>query len=236
MEVTGPLGGSIGKYNSLRYRGYYYDSEFGLYYLNSRYYDPAMCRFINADGYVYTGQGNSGLNMYAYCAHNPIYFTDVDGEDPVPYWARNIVYGEPASNDYLLALNCNPDAWTGSAGFIVRKAVGIAEDYNNIYSVGRTKGPRKDPRKGAETRKKTGLRERNVAHPNGEEHSRVPKGNKRGIQRDLLPDILAKAGVLTVSAVVIIVLCADDTTVIGIADNAVIPIFVKLAWDTVVSI
>ena len=236
VEVTGPLGGSIGKYNSLRYRGYYYDSEFGLYYLNSRYYDPAMCRFINADGYVSTGQGNAGLNMYAYCAHNPIYFTDVDGEDPVPYWARNIVYGEPASNDYLLALNCNPDAWTGSAGFIVRKAVGIAEDYNNIYSVGRTKGPRKDPRKGAETRKKTGLRERNVAHPNGEEHSRVPKGNKRGIQRDLLPDILAKAGVLTVSAVVIIVLCADDTTVIGIADNAVIPIFVKLAWDTVVSI
>ena len=56
-------------------------SEFGLYYLNSRYYDPAMCRFINADGYVYTGQGNSGLNMYAYCANNPVNKYDPTGND-----------------------------------------------------------------------------------------------------------------------------------------------------------
>ena len=35
--------------NPLRYRGYYYDTETGLYYLMSRYYDPAVCRFINAD-------------------------------------------------------------------------------------------------------------------------------------------------------------------------------------------
>ena len=79
VEVTGPLGGSIGKYNSLRYRGYYYDAEFGLYYLNSRYYDPAMCRFINADGYVSTGQGNAGLNMYSYCGNNPVNRIDSNG-------------------------------------------------------------------------------------------------------------------------------------------------------------
>ena len=40
----------IGHINPLRYRGYYYDRETRLYYLQSRYYDPAICRFINADG------------------------------------------------------------------------------------------------------------------------------------------------------------------------------------------
>ena len=49
--------GTMAGINPLRYRGYYFDAETGLYYLGSRYYDPATCRFINADGYVSTGQG-----------------------------------------------------------------------------------------------------------------------------------------------------------------------------------
>ena len=43
--------------NPLRYRGYYYDTETGFYYLQSRYYDPEHRRFINADTYASTGQG-----------------------------------------------------------------------------------------------------------------------------------------------------------------------------------
>ena len=54
------------------FRRYYYDYETGFYYLNSRYYDPSTGRFINADGYVSTGQGILGNNMYAYCANNLI--------------------------------------------------------------------------------------------------------------------------------------------------------------------
>ena len=46
--------------NPIRYRGYYYDTESGLYYLNSRYYDPVTGRFVNADGYVSTGQDITG--------------------------------------------------------------------------------------------------------------------------------------------------------------------------------
>ena len=72
--------GSMAETNPLRYRGYYYDTESGLYYLQSRYYDPAIGRFINADSYSSTGQGILGHNMFAYCGNNPISNVDVSGE------------------------------------------------------------------------------------------------------------------------------------------------------------
>ena len=59
----------IANRNPLRYRGYYYDNETGFYYLQSRYYDPAICRFINADGYASTGQGFTGYNTSAGIYH-----------------------------------------------------------------------------------------------------------------------------------------------------------------------
>ena len=73
------VSGDIAKLNPIRYRGYYYDSETRLYYLGSRYYDPQVKRFINADGYASTGQGFVGCNMFAYCGNNPIRFVDLNG-------------------------------------------------------------------------------------------------------------------------------------------------------------
>ena len=70
---------NISEINPIRYRGYYYDSERGLYYLNSRYYDPFMCRFLNADGYVTTGQGVTSFNMFTYCLNNPVNMYDPNG-------------------------------------------------------------------------------------------------------------------------------------------------------------
>ena len=55
--------------------------ETGLYYLQSRYYNPTWGRFINADALVSTGQGMLGNNMFAYCANNPVM-----GYDPTGYW------------------------------------------------------------------------------------------------------------------------------------------------------
>jgi len=66
--------------NPLRYRGYVYDHETGLYYLQSRYYNPEMGRFINADGYVSTGRGFLGYNMFAYCGNNPVNRKDATGQ------------------------------------------------------------------------------------------------------------------------------------------------------------
>ena len=68
------------RYTPFRYRGYYYDTESGLYYLQSRYYNPQWGRFLNADGYVSTGTGILSYNMYAYCNNNPVMFTDPTGE------------------------------------------------------------------------------------------------------------------------------------------------------------
>ena len=73
------------QYNPFRYRGYYYDADLGMYYLQSRYYDPNTCRFINADGYVSTGQGLTGYNMFAYCGNDP-----VNRIDPMGMWTITI--------------------------------------------------------------------------------------------------------------------------------------------------
>ena len=79
VTVSGSQASTIGMYNSFRYRGYYYDTESGLYYLNSRYYDPVACRFINADSQLNTNEGNTGYNLYSYCGNNPVMYTDPSG-------------------------------------------------------------------------------------------------------------------------------------------------------------
>ena len=68
--------GDMAEVNPLRYRGYYYDSETGFYYLQSRYYDPENHRFINADCYASTGQGFIGTNAFSYCGNAPSSRTD----------------------------------------------------------------------------------------------------------------------------------------------------------------
>ena len=63
ISTTGTLATTLGADNPFRYRGYYYDTETGLYYLTTRYYDPEVCRFISADVYMSTGQGVLGDNI-----------------------------------------------------------------------------------------------------------------------------------------------------------------------------
>ena len=71
---------NIGTKNPLRYRGYYYDTETGFYYLQSRYYDPEICRFINADSLLIAGDDYiQGTNRYAYCYNNPVMYSDPTG-------------------------------------------------------------------------------------------------------------------------------------------------------------
>ena len=78
----------VAAYNPFRYRGYRYDADTGFYYLQSRYYDPTICRFINADEYSDTDDGLLGFNMFAYCLNNPINRTDSNGNWSLPNWAK----------------------------------------------------------------------------------------------------------------------------------------------------
>ena len=74
-------GSTAARFNPFRYRGYYFDSETGFYYLQSRYYNPTWGRFISADETSYLGVGNAILsyNLFAYCANNPIMCVDPTG-------------------------------------------------------------------------------------------------------------------------------------------------------------
>ena len=82
----------IGNINPIRYRSYYYDVETGLYYLQTRYYDPEFGRFISPDSTKYLDPTTiNGLNLYSYCLNNPVMYIDDSGN--MPKWAQWIVGG-----------------------------------------------------------------------------------------------------------------------------------------------
>ena len=74
-------GSMLNKLNPFGYRGYVRDRETYLYYLESRYYSEDLCRFLNADALVATGQGLLGNNMFAYCRNNPVIRIDISGDE-----------------------------------------------------------------------------------------------------------------------------------------------------------
>gem|GEM_PF-2195207 len=84
LSMTGSHENTLGKHNSLTYRSYKYDREINLYYLNSRYYNPEIGRFINSDGLLGPVGNILGHNMYAYTQNNPVMFVDPSGKVPIP--------------------------------------------------------------------------------------------------------------------------------------------------------
>ena len=82
VGMTDATADGVGSKNPFRYREYCWDEETGLYYVNSRYYDPETCRFISADDISLVSASPMALtdkNLYAYCDNNPIARLDLDG-------------------------------------------------------------------------------------------------------------------------------------------------------------
>ena len=81
---------SVAAVNPFRYRGYYFDVDTSLYYLQSRYYDPVVGRFVNADEATYLGSSGTvlGHNLFVYCENNP-----VNHEDPIGNWLIQLFCG-----------------------------------------------------------------------------------------------------------------------------------------------
>ncbi|MFZ2258134.1 MAG: RHS repeat-associated core domain-containing protein, partial [Clostridiaceae bacterium] len=108
ITTTGSLATTLGVKNPYRYRGYRYDTETGLYYLQSRYYNPEIGRFINADNIENVDNINLlTSNLFAYCLNNPINMSDGDGKAAV--FMQNLsYYGEsyviPVMNKLLAAI------------------------------------------------------------------------------------------------------------------------------------
>ncbi len=124
VTVTNASGGtpnttSLAVRNPLRYRGYYYDSETGFYYLQSRYYDPANHRFINADQPEYTtaaGVNLNATNLFVYCANNPVMNIDNGGA----FW--DTVFDVISIVVSVVDVVTNPQdvtAWIGLAGDVI---------------------------------------------------------------------------------------------------------------------
>ena len=91
LSITGSLKDTIGQQNPFRYRGYFYDTETGMYYLKSRYYDPELRRFISSDEMSTTCisvETYHNKNLYIYCNENPLTRRDEGGE----LWGQ-IIFG-----------------------------------------------------------------------------------------------------------------------------------------------
>lgn len=120
IDITGTYKNTIGKINPIRYRGYYYDTETGFYYLQSRYYDPGTGRFINADSFASTGQDFLGYNMFAYCNNNPIICIDRNGKAPetvLDFISLGMSIADVALNP------ADPWAWLGLLGDVADVAI-----------------------------------------------------------------------------------------------------------------
>ena len=132
------MSGSLGLHNPLRYRGYVYDYETGLYYLQSRYHNPQFCRFLSADTFVSTGQGVLDYNMFAYCLNNPIENLDIDGQIPVPslvdyYYIHKYVQYDIVEN-YGYAMEVRTCSFLGNGSLDLYDPV--TNQYYEVKSIG----------------------------------------------------------------------------------------------------
>ena len=137
LSVTGSMAETVEKLNPMRYRGYYCDSETGYYYLQSRYYDPEIGRFINADDITISAilkDSSVGLNLFAYCLNDPINNIDPTGYLVIPRWIVSWIIDAllmaipfigfayaPIKADFFVAVinGVNGDAVAGAAVFRV---------------------------------------------------------------------------------------------------------------------
>ena len=135
--------------NPFRYRGYYYDQDLDVYYLQSRYYDQKTGRFISPDSVDYLDPSSfNGLNLYAYCNNNPVMYADPSGHSVIAVLAIAALIGGGISagisiGGELLSGNFYPRDWDrknilGSA--LVGAALGIATAAGGLAGIGAVSG------------------------------------------------------------------------------------------------
>ena len=136
--------GGIGALNPIRYRGYYWDEQIALYYLNARYYDPEVGRFISQDSIKYLAPETlNGINLFAYCLNNPVMYSDPTGHFPI--WLAALAIGtfvsgliSGTSNAIQTAINggSGTEIWASFAeNAITGSAIGFAMTLGGIAAI-----------------------------------------------------------------------------------------------------
>ena len=223
VSVTGSSAATAGALNPFRYRGYEYDTESGLYYLLSRYYDPMTMRFVNADNQVSTGSDMTGMNLFAYCGNNPINRCDPSGK---AWTLAGITYDYDGSlYDFRRAEQGLPPISYENALKFARSLPktgepGSSQTLPNPDGTPKQKrwyGPDGNPE-----------RDRDYNHPGNMPfpHDHEWKDGKR--QPDHLPpdpsynfslERVVGIGLVTICVVGIVAVAVDDVTGIGVADD-----------------
>ena len=209
----------VAAYNPFRYRGYRYDGDTRLYYLQSRYYDPVVGRFINADVYASTGQGFIGHNMFSYCGNNPENRNDSEGRKWIKRNCGVLVYFKllkALRNGDYVDPNKPPPANTGYTPPKKNSNPGKVKTPNS-----NKKGwPAKDGGVWVPDNQMDGGPGWVVQYPDGSHKHVYPDGHERThnfmrkVQGGL---ILATAGLA------VIAIMADDATGVGAIDDAALP-------------
>ena len=220
--VTNATGYTVGNKNPFRYRGYYYDTETGLYYLNSRYYSPEFGRFISADNAISnSGKSVNGYNLFAYCFNNPVNMDDQAGNWPqwikdAANWVNNNII-QPVKNCFSSlkqsnvvnesSRDANRRPYTGEPG----------STYTAPNGDSRTYGPDGTPEHDYD-HDDHGRPDKHPHDPNGG-HNHDWENGVRGPAYSIGWEPIAGVALVAVCVIGIIVVAADDATGIGVADD-----------------
>ena len=240
LAVNGSLASTLGADNPFRYRGYYYDTESCFYYLNSRYYDAKVCRYLNADS-VIAGVGGSvqGYNLFAYSFNNPVNMSDSSGQ--WPQWIKNAASAvvNAVKKAAVTVVNTVKKAATtvvNAAKSVVSSVTNIVKaSLNSLPSKGEPGSSQTLPNPDGTPKQKRWYgpdgnpeRDRDYNHPGNMPfpHDHEWKNGERG-KEHLPPDPSYKmswepvigAGLVVICTVGIIAVAADDLTGVGVADD-----------------
>ena len=225
LSITGSMADGLGYTNPFRYRGYFYDTETGLYYLGSRYYNPETGRFINADGYVSTDENPIAQNMLSYCKNNPVNRTDEYGTKSIFQKLKDTVRGIISTIvktvSKVVSRLSSPTSQTAVSNNVML--------YGEHKKKGTTSPSNRNKHEEGQARKN-----RDSGGEKGDAR-RKPNPNKRRPQNAMADygafertqDIMIMTGV----AIVLIFLVGDDI-VGGFADDAAIAPTMVILWDS----
>ncbi len=219
VETTGAM--AIANLNPILYRSYYFDTETGLYYLNTRYYSPDMQRFLNADGYISSVGDIQGCNLFVYCANNPVNMSDSSGNWPqwikdAANWVNNNII-QPIKNFFSPPKKTNV---VGSSSHDVNRRPYTGEPgstYEAPNGDKRTYGP--DGRPKHDYDHNDHGRPDKHPHDSTGGHNHDWKDGIRGPAYSVNWEFVSGVAITTVCVVGISVIVADNATGIGVVDD-----------------